>query len=460
MNERATAAVVLAAGIGTRMKSATAKVLHPIAGRPMIGHLMATLAPLAPERTVVVVGAAMEAVAEAVAPARVAIQDPPLGTGHAVLAARQALEGFAGDVLVLYADTPLLEPATLAAMLAARRTPPEPAVVVLGFRPGDAAEYGRLVVGEGRALERIVEFRDATPQERAIGLCNSGVMAVDAGVLFDLLAEIGNDNAKGEYYLTDIVGLARARGLACAYVEGQAGEVMGVNSRADLARAEAAVQARLRDAAMAAGVTLVDPDTVYLCHDTAIGRDSVVGPHVFFGPGVTIGEGVTIKAFSHLEGARVADGAVVGPFARLRPGAEIGSGTHIGNFVEIKQAVIETGAKVNHLAYIGDARVGAAANVGAGTITCNYDGFRKSFTDIGAGAFIGSNTALVAPVKVGEGAVIGAGSVISRDVEADALALTRAEQTTLEGGARKYRQSRGGGGAKAAGADKKAGKGR
>jgi len=310
-----------------------------------------------------------------------------------------------------------------------------PALVVMGFRPPDPAEYGRLVVAADGAFEAIVEARDASPEERAIGLCNGGVMAVDGALLFELLDGLGRDNAKGEYYLTDIVAAARGRGLSCAVVEGAPEEALGINCRADLAAAEAVVQARLRRSVMEAGVTLIDPGTIYLCHDTRIGCDSVVGPSVFFGPGVALGEGVTVKAFSHLEGAAVADGAVVGPFARLRPGARIERGAHIGNFVEVKQAVVEAGAKVNHLTYIGDARVGARANVGAGTITCNYDGFEKSFTDIGAGAFIGSNTALVAPVRVGDGAVVGAGSVITKDVAADALAVTRAPLKQTEGGA-------------------------
>jgi bifunctional UDP-N-acetylglucosamine pyrophosphorylase/glucosamine-1-phosphate N-acetyltransferase len=313
-------------------------------------------------------------------------------------------------------------------------------VVVLGFRPDDPAEYGRLKLAGDGALAAIVEARDATEEERAIALCNAGVMAVEGARLFELLDGLDSDNAKGEYYLTDIVAAARARGLDCAVVEGGAEEVLGINSRAELAAAEAIVQRRLRAAAMAAGVTLIDPDTVYFGHDTAIGRDCTVGPHVVFGPGVSVGEDVTILAFSHLEGARVDNGARIGPFARLRPGAEIGVQAHIGNFVEIKQATVEAGAKVNHLTYIGDARVGAGANVGAGTITCNYDGFTKGFTDIGAGAFIGSNTALVAPVKVGEGAMIGAGSVIARDVAADALAVTRAEHDEREGAARRFRE--------------------
>ena len=442
MSERETAAVILAAGMATRMKSALPKVLHPIAGRPMIGHVRAALRRLSLERVVVVVGPGMDAVAEAAAPARAALQEPPLGTGHAVMAASEALAGFTGEVLILFGDTPLIRAETLRALLAARRAAPRPAVVVLGFRPADPGAYGRLILDSEGSLQAIIEFAEATAEQRAIPLCNGGVMAVDGAVLFDLVEELGNDNAKGEYYLSDIVAVAAKRGLACAVVEGKAAEALGINSREDLAAAEAIMQADLRRSAMEAGVTLLDPETIYLCHDTVIGRDTVIAPYVFFGPGVRLGEGVTIKAFSHLEGAEVADGAVVGPFARLRPGTEIGGGARIGNFVEVKQAIVEAGAKVNHLSYIGDARVGAAANVGAGTITCNYDGFVKSFTDIGAGAFIGSNTALVAPVKVGEGAIVGAGSVIERDVAADALAVARAEQTETQGGAVTYRRRR------------------
>ena len=448
MSERETAAVILAAGLGTRMKSARPKVLHPLAGRPMIAHLAATLEELQLSRMVVVVGAAMDQVADAVPGATVVRQEPPLGTGHAVMAAGAALEGFSGEVLIVFGDCPLVRPETLRAMLEGRAREPEPAVVVMGFRPADPAQYGRLVVAGDGALEAIVEACDASPEERAIGLCNAGAMVLDRALLFDLLDGLGRDNAKGEYYLTDIVAAARRRGQRCAVIEGAPEEALGINSRADLVAAEALIQTRLRHAAMEAGVTLIDPETIYFCHDTRIGRDSVVGPYVFFGPGVTIAERVTVKAFSHLEGivegsqsgVHVEADAIIGPFARLRPGAHIESRARIGNFVEVKQAVVEAGAKVNHLSYIGDARVGAEANVGAGTITCNYDGFKKSFTDIGAGAFIGSNTALVAPVKVGDGAIIGAGSVISRDVAADALGLSRAKQSEHEGWAARLRR--------------------
>lgn len=442
MTQTQVAAVVLAAGKGTRMKSETHKVLHPIAGRPMLLHLLATLDNFKPSHTVVVVGSGREQVeAAVVGKARIAVQEPQLGTGHAVMAAREALAGFTGDVLILYGDVPMLTEQTMKELLAARHRPKDaPAVVVLGFRPKDPAAYGRLVSGAGGDLKAIVEYKDATPAERAIDLCNSGIMAVDGAVLFDLLDAVGNDNASGEYYLTDIVGLARARGLNCTIVEASEEEVMGINSRGELAQAEAVFQRRRRAEAMAEGVTLIDPETVYFSHDTAVGRDVTIEPNVFFGPGVKIGDRVKILGFSHIEGATVASGANIGPFARLRPGADIGKGAKVGNFVEIKKARLEEGAKVNHLSYIGDARVGAKANVGAGTITCNYDGFNKFFTDIGAGAFIGSNSALVAPVKIGDGAIIGAGSVVTRDVAADALGVVRAEQREFAGWAAKFRQ--------------------
>ncbi len=438
-----TAAVVLAAGRGTRMKSALPKVMHPVANRPMVGHLLDRLAEFGAERSIFVVSPGMGEVGALVAPAETVIQDPPLGTGHAVLAARDALAGFDGDVLVLFGDTPLLTVDTLRAMAAARRAAGDPAVVVLGFRPDDAAEYGRLVTDAGGALQSIVEFKEANEAERSIGLCNAGIMAIDGKRLFALLDAVGNDNAKGEYYLTDIVAIARARGWVCAVIEtDDPTEVMGVNSRADLARAEAAMQDRLRAAAMDNGATLTDPGTVWFSHDTRLGRDVTVGPDVVFGPGVRVADNVEIRAFSHIEGATIAEGAIIGPFARLRPGADIRRDVHIGNFVEIKEALIEDGAKANHLSYIGDSRIGPGANIGAGTITCNYDGFFKERTDIGAGAFIGSNTALIAPVKIGDGAIIGAGSVITRDVAKDALAVTRAAPAERPGWAVKFRARR------------------
>ena len=437
MTETKTAAVILAAGLGTRMESAVPKVLHRLAGRPMLAHLLATLGPLGLDPVVVVTGRGMDAVPEAAAPHRTVVQDPTLGTGHAVLAAKDALGGFEGTVLVLFGADPLITPETVARVLAARQRKPEPAIVVLGFRATDPGTYGRLVTAADGSLEAIVEAGDATPQQLAITLCNSGLMAIDAKRLWGWLDRLGDDNAKGEYYLTDIIGLARADGLSCAVVEGDEAELIGIDSRADLARAEAAVQNQLRRAAMAKGATLTDPDSVTFSFDTRLGRDVTIGPHVVFGPGVVVGDDVEILAFCHIEGATIASGARIGPFARLRPGADIAGDAHIGNFVEIKNADIEQGAKINHLTYVGDARVGVGANVGAGTITCNYDGFEKHHTDIGRGAFIGSNVALVAPVKVGDGAIVGAGSVITRDVGKDGLAVTRAKQKETEGGARR-----------------------
>ncbi len=432
------AVIVLAAGMGTRMKSDLPKVMHPLAGRSMISHLMDTVAGLAPERVVVVVGPGMESVSRAVAPVATVVQQDRLGTGHAVGQARDALRDFSGNVLVLYGDTPLLTADTLRRMLAERACPTDPAVVVLGFKPEDPGHYGRLVVG-AEGLKAIIEWKDASQDQRDIRLCNSGVMALDGARLWSLIERLDNNNAKGEYYLTDVVASARADGACCSYVVGEVEELLGVNSRGELAVAEAVLQRRLRQAALADGATLIAPETVFFAWDTKLGRDVVVWPHVVFGPGVTVGDGVTIKGFCHLEGATVADGVEMGPFARLRPGAEIGSRAHIGNFVEVKKAVVEEGAKVNHLSYIGDARVGAGANVGAGTITCNYDGYDKSFTDIGAGAFIGSNTSLVAPVKIGDGAIIGAGSVITKSVTAGALAVARGAQMELAGWADRFR---------------------
>jgi len=424
------------------MESARPKVLHEIAGRGMIFHLLATLRELAFDRTVVVTGKGMDELARAVAPNPVAVQDPPLGTGHAVMAARKALAGFKGDVLVLYGDTPLLTRDTIERMIAARNGKGNPAVVVLGFRPDDPGDYGRLVVEKGK-LTRIVEARDATAKEKKIGLCNAGIMAIDGARLNELLDGIGNKNAKKEYYLTDIVAIARKKRWGAVAVEAaDASEVMGVNTRADLAVAEAIMQSRLRAAALAKGVTMTDPTTVYLSHDTRFGRDVTIGPNVVFGRAVSVGDSVEIRAFCHIDGAIIGDRAIVGPFARLRPGARLGREVHIGNFVEVKEAVIEDGAKANHLTYIGDAHVGAGANIGAGTITCNYDGFFKHRTEIGAGAFIGSNTALVAPVKVGAGAFVGAGSVITTEVAPDSLAVERSDQIEHKGWAVRFREKK------------------
>jgi bifunctional UDP-N-acetylglucosamine pyrophosphorylase/glucosamine-1-phosphate N-acetyltransferase len=443
MAERPIAAVVLAAGKGTRMKTALPKVLHRLAGRPMIDHVLGHLRPLGCERIVVVVSPGMEKVAAAVAPNPAAIQAEPLGTAHAVLAARASLTGFTGDLLVVFGDCPFISAETIGRLVARRRAADDPAVVVLGMRPGDPAEYGRLIVGMDGALEAIIEFRDATAEQRTITLCNSGVMAVDGRRLFGLLDRVGNANAKGEYYLTDIVGIARADGAVCAVIEAPAEELIGINSRAELAAAEAILQERLRLQAMEGGATLIDPQTVFFSADTKLGRDVVVGPNVVFGPGVEVGDAVEIKAFCHIEGARVAAHAVIGPFARLRPGTVVGERARIGNFVEAKNAILGAGAKANHLTYLGDASVGAGANIGAGTITANYDGFNKHRTDIGADASVGSNSVLVAPVKVGRGAIVAAGSVVTQSVSPDALALARGRQVEKPGWAAKFREAKG-----------------
>ena len=438
------AVVILAAGKGTRMKSDRPKVLHPIAGRPMILHLLASVAELDPTRVIVVrapdASGLDEALADAPITVETVVQEERRGTGHAVLQAEPLLDGFSGDLLVLYGDAPLAGSATMRSLLKARTVPPKPSLVVLGMRPEDSGEYGRLITDINGLLIAIVEHRDASLDQRVESLCNAGPLAGPVELIFELLGEVGKDNAKGEYYLTDIARLARGRELACAVIEADSAEAMGVNSRADLAAIELTVQGNLRARAIEQGATLADPAATWFSFDTRLGRDVSVGPNVVFGPGVTVGNGVEIRAFCHLEGATIADGAVIGPFARLRPGTEIGAGARVGNFVEIKNAALEAGAKANHLAYLGDARVGEGANVGAGTITCNYDGMRKSHTDIGAGAFIGSNTALVAPVTVGDGAVVGAGSVVTADVEADAIAVARGEQTVKPGAAKRRRE--------------------
>ena len=439
------ACVVLAAGKGTRMRSSVPKVLHPVGGRPMIEHVLAHAWALLPARVVLVVGPELEGAAGGFGGCAgtfdCVVQDEPLGTAHAVAQARPLLEDFEGDVLVLYADTPLVRIETLAELVQARHEG-DRAAAVLGFRPADPAAYGRLILSPDGTLERIVEHAEASEAERAVTLCNAGMMAIDGRRLFALLDAIGNDNAKGEYYLTDLPAIAAAKGGACAVAEAPADEVMGINDRAELALAERILQERLRHAAMVGGATLTDPATVWLSVDTRIGRDVTIGPNVAFGPRVVIEDGAEIRAFSHLEGVRVRKQAVIGPFARLRPGSDIGEGARVGNFVEVKNSTVEEGAKINHLSYVGDAGVGAGANIGAGTITCNYDGYEKSRTEIGDGAFIGSNTALVAPVTVGPGAVVGAGSVITEDVEADAIAVARGEQRQREGAAARRRAKR------------------
>ena len=429
----ATALIILGAGMGTRMNSDMPKVLHEIAGAPMLVHAMKSGAALAPERTVVVAGhgaALVEKAAKAYDPdITLAIQSEQLGTAHAVGQARKALDGFAGDALVLYGDTPFIRSETLAAMSAARLTHD---IVVLGFEAADPGRYGRLIMKDDQ-LDRIVEFKDATDDERAVTLCNSGVIAANSATLLDLISAVGNDNAAGEYYLTDIIGIARARGLSATVVSCDESETLGINSRAELSRAEALFQAQARAAAQADGVTLTAPETVFFAHDTVVGRDTVIEPNVVFGPGVTVESGARIRAFSHLEGCHVSRGAVVGPYARLRPGAELAEHVKIGNFVEVKNAQIAEGAKVNHLSYIGDATIGARSNIGAGTITCNYDGVFKHKTTIGDDVFIGSNTMLVAPVTVGDSAMTGSGSVVTKDVPPGDLAVARAKQENKAG---------------------------
>jgi bifunctional UDP-N-acetylglucosamine pyrophosphorylase/glucosamine-1-phosphate N-acetyltransferase len=433
-------AIILAAGKGTRMKSDLHKVLHPIAGRPMIGHLLAEVDRLGPAAKVVVVGSGREQVERLVTPlgAAVVVQEPQLGTGHAVQQAESLLATFQGDVIVLYGDVPLVRAETMALMLDRLNAADAPAAVVLGFRPEDALAYGR-IAADGDVIVKMVEYKDATLEERGISLCNSGLIAVRSADLWALLARVGNANAAGEYYLPDIVMLASADGRASAVIEADPWEVAGINSRAELAEVEAAWQRRRRAAAMADGATLIAPDTVWFSHDTRVGRDVTIEPNVVFGPGVSVADGATIHAFSHIEGADVGAGAEIGPYARLRPGAEIGANAKVGNFVEVKKARLGEGAKANHLSYIGDAEIGAGANIGAGTITCNYDGFFKYRTEIGEGAFIGSNSALVAPVAIGAGAIVAAGSVVTRDVGAGALVLVRPAQEEKPGWATRFR---------------------
>lgn len=431
MTDRPVALIVLAAGQGSRMLSDLPKVLHRLGGAPLVGHALAAGRAIGPERVVVVAGHGAEAVGRAVGKldpeAVIALQAEQLGTGHAVAQALPLIEDFEGRVIVLYGDTPFIGADTLAALAAHSGD-----VAVLGFQAADPGRYGRLVVS-GDRLERIVEFKDADDATRAIRLCNSGVMAVDAALLRDLVGRLGNDNAAGEYYLTDIVGLAVAGGHSAAVVTCDEAETLGINTRAELAAAETAFQARKRAEAVENGVTLSDAATVWFSLDTAIGRDAVIGQNVVFGPGVTVESGAEILPFCHLEGCHVSAGATVGPFARLRPGAELGGDVHVGNFVEIKNAVLDEGVKVGHLTYLGDAHIGERANIGAGTVTCNYDGVSKHHTEIGADAFIGSDTMLVAPVRVGARAMTGSGSVVTQDVPDEALAVGRARQVNKPG---------------------------
>jgi bifunctional UDP-N-acetylglucosamine pyrophosphorylase / glucosamine-1-phosphate N-acetyltransferase len=430
-------AVILAAGLGTRMKSALPKAMHPIAGRPMLAHLLASVTAVF-DKVVVVTGPEMEAVARAAAPHEVVIQSDRLGTAHAAL---QAAPHFGtGEVAILYADNPLITPETLR-RLKESRSGSGTGLALLAMRPPDPGRYGRVIQDSNGDVTAIVEWAEATEAERAVALCNAGVFCAPGPDLARWLASVGNANAKGEYYLTDVVALAVAEGRRVVAVEADYGELRGVNSRAELAEAEAAVQSRLRQAAMAGGATLTAPDTIFLSADTVLEPDVTIGPHVVFGPGVTVRSGAAIRAFSHLEGCLVAEGAIIGPYARLRPGAEVGEGAHVGNFVELKATKLGAGAKANHLAYLGDAEIGAGSNIGAGTITCNYDGFAKHRTVIGARSFVGSNSTIVAPVTLGPGSFIAAGSTITRDVPPDGLAFGRARQSVNEGGATAIRAS-------------------
>ncbi len=433
--------VILAAGKGTRMHSAMHKVLHPIAGHPMLLHLLDTVDALGASKRVVVVGDGRDQVEAALAgrEVAVAVQEPQRGTAHAVQQAHAALADFTGNILILYGDTPFVEATTLEAMLERLDGDDGPAVAVLASSPADPAHYGRIIRVDGDVIGKMVEYKDATEDERAVRLCNSGMLAVRSADLWRWLDAVGNDNASGEFYLPDVVMVAAREGRISRVIETEAWQTHGINSRAELAVAEREWQRRRRISAMLEGASLTDPDSVWFAFDTIIARDVTVEPHVVFGPGVVIAEGARIRGFSHIEGASIGAGAEVGPFARLRPGTMLGANSKIGNFVEVKQSTFGPGAKANHLSYIGDATVGAKANIGAGTITCNYDGFSKYPTVIGAGAFIGSNSALVAPVTIGDGAIVGAGSVVTKDVAADELAVARATQRGFAGWASRFR---------------------
>jgi bifunctional UDP-N-acetylglucosamine pyrophosphorylase/glucosamine-1-phosphate N-acetyltransferase len=441
-DQRRFAVVILAAGQGTRMRSDTHKVLHPIASRALLLHLLDRVDALGADRRVVVVGKGREQVEAAIAgrDAAIAVQAEQKGTGHAVQQAETVLTGYDGPVLVLYGDTPFVQADTLRRMIDRLDGDGGPGVVVLASYQADPAKYGRIILGEGDRIAKMVEFRDATEEERAVKLCNSGMMAVRSPDLFRWLGRVGNDNAASEYYLPDIVNVAACEGREAVVIEGDPYEAAGVNSRAELAHLELEWQRRRREQALHEGATLIDPESVWFAYDTKLGRDVTVEPHVVFGPGVEVADGATIHAFSHIEGAVIGVKASIGPFARIRPGTRLADRTKVGNFVELKKAEVAEGAKVNHLSYVGDASVGAGANIGAGTITCNYDGFGKYKTVIGAGAFIGSNTALVAPVTIGDGAVVGAGSVITHDVESDSLAVERTEQRGIAGWAKRFRE--------------------
>ena len=434
------AAVILAAGKGTRMKSELHKVLHPIAGRSMLHHLMASVDSLSPDHKVVVVGAGREQLEQALGDdARTCLQEPQLGTGHAVQQAQEELSGYSGDVLIMYGDVPFVRAATMGAMLDRLNADDAPAAVVLAFEPEDPLAYGRVIADDDGRISKMVEFKDADESERACHLCNSGLMAAKADDLWALLDRVGNDNAQGEYYLPDIVNIAIGDGRVCAAVTtDDPNEVAGINSRSELAAAEAQWQREQREHWMAEGATLRAPETVFFSYDTELAPDVTIEPNVVFGPGVKVAGGATVRAFSHLEGASVGEGCEVGPYARLRPGAVMEAGSKVGNFVEMKKAVLGEGAKANHLTYLGDATVGAGANIGAGTITCNYDGYFKHQTTIGERAFIGSNSALIAPVTIGADAIVAAGSAVSRDVAPGELRMVRAEQMVKPGWADRF----------------------
>jgi bifunctional UDP-N-acetylglucosamine pyrophosphorylase / glucosamine-1-phosphate N-acetyltransferase len=441
MTARSSLTVVLAAGEGTRMRSSLPKVLHPVAGQPLLAHVLQAAPHGEGARLAVVIGPDHQKVADEVRrirpDAETFVQRERLGTAHALLAAREAIARGADDLLVAFGDTPLISAQTFARMRAPLKD--GAAVTVLGFRAADPAGYGRLLM-QGNRLTAIREQADASPEERKITLCNAGVMALDGRNALKILDKIGNANSKGEYYLVDAVTIANDMGLEAVVIETSEDEVRGINTKAQLAEAEAVMQARLRKAAMDAGVTLIAPETVHLAADTTFGKDVVIEPFVVIGPGVTIADGAVIHSFSHIVQATIGKNTSVGPYARLRPGTSLGDGARIGNFVETKAAVLEAGVKVNHLSYIGDAEVGANSNIGAGTITCNYDGFTKNKTIIGKGAFVGTNSSLVAPVTIGAGAYIGSGSVITRDVPDDAMAIERSPQSIREGGATRYRE--------------------
>jgi bifunctional UDP-N-acetylglucosamine pyrophosphorylase/glucosamine-1-phosphate N-acetyltransferase len=442
ISNRKTACIILAAGMGKRMRSDIPKPLHEVAGLPMVQHVIKTAESLSPEKIVVVVGPDMPDMATACKPHATAIQAVPNGTGGAALAAEEQLKGFDGDILVLFGDAPLVRPATLQRLLEARRMSPAVGVVYAAMEPADPGNYGRMILNDDNSVQKIVEYKDATEKERGITLCNGGILAADGAKLFDWLRQVGNDNAQKEYYLTDLPQIARKDNRTTHVVLVDEEEMLGANTRQQLSALEALLQKRLRLQHMDNGATLIDPATVFFSYDTQIGKDVVIEPNVFFGPGVTVADNVTIRAFSHIDGATIKSGAEIGPFARLRPGTILGEDVKIGNFVETKNTHMAKGSKASHLTYLGDAEVGERSNIGAGTITCNYDGFMKHKTVIGRETFIGSNTALIAPVTIGNGAVVGAGSTISDNVPDNALGITRAPQINKDNWAPEYKQKK------------------